>query len=365
MAIILSVASIWSLNATQNYHLKESEETLRDDFDRLIKNEVETAVALIDTIYNDSKKGLLSIEEAKKKAADLIRELRYGNDGYFWIDTYEGDNIVLYGNKDVEGTNRYELQDKKDNYIIKELIKQGINGGGYSDYYFPKEDSDTPLPKRAYSLAFEPYEWVIGTGNYTDDIDNLVNEMKQEFRVQFIRQLIIIIIITSVCFILSVIIGLIFSKKKLTKPIEAVTSFLHTLATGDFTQELPPEYFNLKDELGILIQSTENMRQSIRKILTRAEDVSKQVLVSAKDLAATSEQSSIVSDEITQSISDIAQGSLEQAQNTSYGSEKLKDLGYIIDEDGQLLNNLADVSDRIMVLINDGLIVLNDLSKKN
>ena len=43
-------------------------------------------------------------EEAKKLAADEIRQLRYGDAGYFWVDQYDGTNVVLLGN-DTEGTN--------------------------------------------------------------------------------------------------------------------------------------------------------------------------------------------------------------------------------------------------------------------
>jgi methyl-accepting chemotaxis protein len=40
--------------------------------------------------------------------------------------------------------------------FIKAIIKKGIEGGGYTDYWFPKAGSDAPLPKRGYSLAFQP-----------------------------------------------------------------------------------------------------------------------------------------------------------------------------------------------------------------
>lgn len=48
------------------------------------------------------------------------------------------------------------------------------DGGGYTDYWFPKPNEQQATPKRAYSLLFKPYNWVIGTGNWVDDIDKLV-----------------------------------------------------------------------------------------------------------------------------------------------------------------------------------------------
>jgi signal transduction histidine kinase len=54
---------------------------------------------------------------------------------------------------DTEGKNRFEAVDSKGNHYIKDIINNGKkDGGGYSDYYFPKKDGTEPLPKRGYSL---------------------------------------------------------------------------------------------------------------------------------------------------------------------------------------------------------------------
>ena len=140
--------------------------------DEIIRKEVQTAVSLLEAIYEQHKSGKISLEEAKKMSADLLRELRYGDEreGYFWADTLEGVNVVLYGRKDVEGTNRYEAN-INGVFYIKEIIEKGKQpGGGYTDYWFPRKGQETPLQKRGYSLAFEPFGWVIGTGYYPDDL---------------------------------------------------------------------------------------------------------------------------------------------------------------------------------------------------
>ena len=67
--------------------------------DLLIKSEVETAVSMLQAIYTKHQQGAMTLEKAKELGADLLRELRYGTDGYFWADTLEGVNVVLYGRK--------------------------------------------------------------------------------------------------------------------------------------------------------------------------------------------------------------------------------------------------------------------------
>jgi methyl-accepting chemotaxis protein len=134
--------------------------------DRMIKSEVETAISMLQAVYSKHQKGGLTLEQARQLGADLLRGLRYGKDGYFWADTTAGVNVVLYGRKDVEGKNRLESKDHKGNFLIKEFIAKAKAGGGYKNYWFPKENQKTPLPKRGYVQFFKPFGWVVGTGYY-------------------------------------------------------------------------------------------------------------------------------------------------------------------------------------------------------
>lgn len=134
--------------------------------DLMIKSEVETAISMLQTIYSKHQHGEFTLEQAKKLGADLLRGLRYGKDGYFWADTTEGVNVVLYGRQDVEGKNRLASKDAKGKPFIKDFIAKAKAGGGYLNYWFPKMNQTTPLPKRSYVQLFKPFGWVLGTGYY-------------------------------------------------------------------------------------------------------------------------------------------------------------------------------------------------------
>jgi methyl-accepting chemotaxis protein len=134
--------------------------------DLLIKSEVETAVSMLQAIFKKQQQGAMTIAQAKELGADLLRDLRYGTDGYFWADTTEGVNVVLYGRKDVEGRNRLEDKDEKGTFYVKELLAKGKAGGGYFDYWFAKKGQSKAQPKRSYVQLFEPFGWVVGSGYY-------------------------------------------------------------------------------------------------------------------------------------------------------------------------------------------------------
>ncbi|MBZ0170510.1 Methyl-accepting chemotaxis protein 4 [Candidatus Methylomirabilis lanthanidiphila] len=134
--------------------------------DVLIKSEVETAVSMLRVIFIKHQQGAMTLDQAKELGADLLRELQYGTDGYFWADTTEGVNVVLYGRKDVEGRNRMKDKDQKGTFYVKEFLAKGKAGGGYVEYWFPKKGQTTEQPKRSYVLLFEPFGWVVGSGYY-------------------------------------------------------------------------------------------------------------------------------------------------------------------------------------------------------
>jgi hypothetical protein len=165
MAVLVGILSSAALCA---YAIGQTEAPVSPNTvqDLLIKSEVETAVSMLQAIQAKHRQGEMTLKKAKELGAELLRELRYGADGYFWADTTEGVNVVLYSRKDVEGRKRLDDRDVNGKYYIKEFIAKAIAGGGYVEYWFPKKGQTTAQPKRSYVLLFEPFGWVVGSGYY-------------------------------------------------------------------------------------------------------------------------------------------------------------------------------------------------------
>ena len=134
--------------------------------DLLVKSEVETAASMLQALFAKHQQGEMTLAKAKELGADLLRGLKYGTEGYFWADTTEGVNVVLYGRKDTEGRNRLEDKDPKGTFYVKDFLAKGKAGGGYVEYWFAKMGQTTAQPKRSYVLLFEPFGWVVGSGYY-------------------------------------------------------------------------------------------------------------------------------------------------------------------------------------------------------
>ena len=96
----ISAVVIMELKETTEEMILSQEEVIRKDYDKNIKEQVQNAISMLQKVNAMIEEGKYSKAEGQKLAADLLRELRYGDDrsGYFWADTYDGTNVVLLGN---------------------------------------------------------------------------------------------------------------------------------------------------------------------------------------------------------------------------------------------------------------------------
>ena len=122
--VLCTIFSAQSMMELQSRALETMETDERHSYDEQIKQQVDNVFSLCQTIYDQYQEGVYTEAEAKKLAADEIRQLRYGDSGYFWIDQYDGTNVVLLGSA-TEGTNRMETEDANGYQMVKEIIRVG------------------------------------------------------------------------------------------------------------------------------------------------------------------------------------------------------------------------------------------------
>lgn len=345
MLLIVWIGMSSLRNVTEN-SLITLEKTIRDDFDNFSKSQVVNVISMLDKIYQQYENGEFSAEEAKKLSTDLIRDMRYQDGGYFWADDLEGNNIVLLGNE-TEGTNRYNAQDANGVYYMHSLISNGKAGGGYSDYHFPREGETEASPKRAYSQIFEPYGWIIGTGNYTDDIDEVVAEQKLAMEQQFNEMKRRIYIVMFSCLALAFLI-MSLTIAGVAIGFRDTINGLKELAKGNFTHKFPQKYAKRKDDFGILIQETNNMEASVANLvdhvkentdgiyelvgnitsnITALTDKIESISATTQELAASMEETSASSEEMAASAEMANKAAGTMSEQSISGKEEAIEIG--------------------------------------
>ncbi|GAA0086535.1 hypothetical protein UT300007_29750 [Clostridium sp. CTA-7] len=321
-AIIIAGSMTYGFIKNNSNSLSMQRKSLKDDYDSRIKEQVEIAISMIDKINEKAKRGEITLDEAKKQSADLLRNLKFGNGGYFWADTVDGLNVVLLGSE-TEGKNRLNSQDSKGNYMIKDVIENGKKeGGGYTDYWFPKSGETESSPKRSYSKLYAPFNWVIGTGNYIDDIDKIIADREAIAQKELMFSITINMILLIVSLVIAAVLSMILSKQ-ITDPLIKIKDFALRLSSYDFSNQIT---ITRKDEFGqtgnALNQAQENVKDLVKTIMENSQDIS----ASSEELSATVEElfSKVVI--IDEAVESIASGMQESGAVTEEISASIEEV---------------------------------------
>ncbi len=104
----VGIMLVYLTTSSDSSSLYAYEQTMRNDFDTTARWETETVRTMLDALTNKYFRGEITLDSAKSAGAELIRNIKYGQEGYFWVDRTDGVNIVS-SVRSHEGTNRMHL----------------------------------------------------------------------------------------------------------------------------------------------------------------------------------------------------------------------------------------------------------------
>jgi methyl-accepting chemotaxis protein len=330
---------------------------LRNDFDRVVQYQVQTAISVLKRVHELSDAGYVSMSE-HELAATLLREIRYGEGGYLWADKSDGTNVVLLG-RDTEGKNRLNAKDSKDKFFVQDIIANAKNGTHYTNYWFSKIDGGDAKEKRSYSDYFQTYDWIIGTGNYIDDIDTILENIKSDnqknVRNVFVSLLIVLLLLSSLAILVSVLMG-----RRISAPIVDVVKKAELVSKGDLTLSITS---NSNDETGKLAGSFNamviNLNQMIKSIKQSASEInassgevsnnSQNLALGASKQAASVEEASAAMEQMTSTIELNAENARQTETLSKATSESTK---IMFESMNNSLASIRTISEKITI-IND------------
>ncbi|MCM2320335.1 MAG: cache domain-containing protein [Pseudomonas sp.] len=174
----------------QEAMLESSLTTLHDQIDHLrrsteavlkhdVSQQVDHALQLADALYQ-REKGHRPEREIRQLIVEALRPLRFfGGSGYFFIDDLAGNCVLLPINPEHEGQSLLDNRDVDGRYIMRDLLAAADNPQrrGFARYRWYAPDSPgTMTEKIAYVRVFEPFGWLIGSGEYLSKIDQLLQQ---------------------------------------------------------------------------------------------------------------------------------------------------------------------------------------------
>ena len=361
---VLIIALLLIMADMRDRHTQEQFRTmLYTDYDNMIGVATELARSEVQSAYDMYRDGRLTEDEAKAEAIARVKKLRYGADGsgYFWIDDTDCRLIAHPFLENKEGTDRRDDRDPDGNYVIRNLIAAANDGSGYSNFMWEKpEDVGTGKlsPKRAYSLKFAPWNWVISTGNYVDNIDAYLAERSEESRAATHEELELSILCIVAALALCAVLALKVSGSVTRPVIDMVRAFskneagkikIHRVETCS------------ADEVGVLAGTMNDFGEQIKSMVAslgkRASDLS----TMSGTLSTSSKNVLSAGEELSRTIENIANGSTDQAMHTQTISDNIQSIEHSLQKNEDLLRDLKEVSTRVAEEKEHGTAVVHDL----
>ena len=276
-AIGIGANSIFSIQSMSVTSYETYEEAVDEGYKTEIKSQVQSAISVIQSEYDEYLAGEKTEEEAMEHAKEFVRAMRYRDDqsGYFWIDALDYTLVVHGVLTDEEGDNRKDLKDQNGVMITQSVVNvcKSADKSGFNEFYFTKSDGVTVAPKIAYSELFEPWGWCVCTGNYVDDM----NAAKAVVREELDKEYKGVLIRTNAVFIGAIVISLTVAfvvGKRLVNPLKRIQGFAQKISEGNLTTDVDVK---TRNEIGqtadALRMAQANMRGLLQGITAVANGV--------------------------------------------------------------------------------------------
>lgn len=144
-----------------------------------VKERVDEVIHIGNAFYGKYHK-ILPEEELKEQFKLLLSNAVFDHpDGYFFAVDLATEKIIIHKLDKLVGYSMSKHKDLHGTQVLKEqkqLLAQ--SDGAFQTIYFSKPaEPDKEFPKQIYIRYFEPFNWLIGTGEYIDDMEKRLQKL--------------------------------------------------------------------------------------------------------------------------------------------------------------------------------------------
>jgi methyl-accepting chemotaxis protein len=184
---LLCIAAIFIYDAIQIRNLRVSER-MAD-----LSNIDDAGIGVLKLYGERAASGAMTKQAAQAEAIAVIKNMRYAKDGYITIVTGEGVSLMNPVKPETDGKNVLEFKDPNGTYLYKDIVRTGASpeGRGFVSYHWARPGSTEPVPKVSRVAHYQPWDWNLVTGVYTDDID-------VAFRRQLLQSGVVLLVVVGI-----------------------------------------------------------------------------------------------------------------------------------------------------------------------
>ena len=173
----------------------------------------------------------------KERLLATISRIRFGKEGYIFINRLNGDALVSNGRL-IQGKKKLWEVFSKNPEKVKQLFDKEYKAaltaeGDYIYYTLPKLSSAAAeSPKTSFILGLPDLQWLIGAGVYLDDVDDEIAIMQKHLQEQTLTKLFSFTLLT----VLVVLFFLLLFRKfniNMMEDIDRITTFFNNETAAD------------------------------------------------------------------------------------------------------------------------------------
>lgn len=359
-AVVIGSIAIYNIGIMTSLANKNHQTDMKESYNTQIKIEVQSVISILQSEYDKSVKGELTEDEAKKEACEIVRNMRYRDeqDGYFWIDATDSTLIMHPILAEQEGTKRNNIKDQNGTKIIQNIMKvaNSSEGCGYNEFYYTKSDGKTVAPKVAYSQIFKPWNWVVSTGNYVDDMNEQIAASENQVSAKYHAMILIIIAVSIAIAVVAIIVARIFGIR-ICRPLTDIQNFAGKIAEGDLTSKLEDKSRN---ELGQTSQALNRAQAEIASLVSGIGTVTEHLEDAVTEFQNNFKDMNNFIGNVSKAIAEISDNTNSQASATSDASDSMNEIGAGIEATSAEMDSLSsnasmmkDCSERSMQTLSE------------
>jgi methyl-accepting chemotaxis protein len=298
---LLVLVILFFLGVVLLHFLPTVERELLKDRKQGLKYIAEVSSSLLKEYEQRAKDGEFTRQEAQERAMTRIRQMRFGNNDYLWIndDTLPYPRMIMHptvpalDGKILDESRfacatrmefgvggRVQTISGRDKNLFQagvEVVKQ--SGEGFVTYDWPRPTRDgatTELfSKESYVTLYQPWGWVIGTGVYVDDIQAQVARLRWAM-LAVMAGIMAVVVALAVFIVLSI-----------TRPMNALIRYAESVSQGDLDAEISGSF---AAETGRLKTAITKMVHELKQTIGHAEAKSREAEKGAQECKLATEE---------------------------------------------------------------------------
>ena len=162
------------LKTIESFYSRTSKEKVKHEVQEVLTRQASMLENIIKAYYEKNKNS----QTVKDDLIQIVKNSGYGKTGYFWINDTNSYMVMHPTKPSLDGKYLADLKDPSGKKFFSEMVSiSKTKSKGFVDYQWPKPGFEEPQDKVSYIFTFEPYNWVIGTGEY---IDNVTAQMQKD-----------------------------------------------------------------------------------------------------------------------------------------------------------------------------------------